>query len=203
MNRLIVLILFILSSTLSFSQKYMDEIVENSCSCVSNLSDSIEPEEYTMELGLCMINVSIPFKKQLKKDFGIDMDNIAEDGEKLGGIIGSRMVGVCPEELMVLTKKSNENDKSKIENKEIFKEEGIILNTENDFFISFYIKSESGKTKRYYWLNFIETTEDLAYNYKLLEGKRVGLSYTVEEYFDPKILDYRSFFIIKQLKVID
>ena len=203
MNRLLVIIVFMLSVNSAFSQKYMDEIAEKSCNCVSNLPESVEPENYTMELGLCMIKVSMPYKKQLKKDFEIDMDNIAENGEKLGGIIGSRMVGVCPDELILMTKKSKEINESEEIISNLFEGEGIVEKIENSYFITFYIKSEDGKTNRFLWMDFIETKEDLAYDFKLLEGKKVSLTYSVKEFFDPKILDYRNFYIIKKIDLLD
>lgn len=203
MKNLLIILVFTLNTSLVLSQKYMDEIAQDACDCVTNLSETIDPEDFTMELGLCMINVSIPYKKQLKRDYDIDMDNIAESGEKLGTVIGTRMTGICPNELILLTKKSKENDDSETNVKEYFEEEGVVVKTENNFFITFYLKGENGKTRRYYWMNYIETKEDLAYEYNLLEGKKVSITYCVEDYFDPNILDYRQFFIIQQLKVVE
>ena len=59
-----------------YSQNYMEKIAEKSCDCVKALTDTIDSEQLTMKLGLCMIDASTPYKKQIKKDYNIDLDNI-------------------------------------------------------------------------------------------------------------------------------
>ena len=97
--RLFVLfmLLFILNPV--YSQNYMDEIVNKSCECLISVPDSLDSEEFNMKLGLCMLEASMPYKKQLKKEFGIDLDNIDVEGARLGKLIGIRMTTVCPDAL--------------------------------------------------------------------------------------------------------
>ncbi|MBA4053558.1 MAG: hypothetical protein C0490_02495, partial [Marivirga sp.] len=79
-----------------FSQEYMDKIVVQSCECLGKVSEDLEGQQYNVELGLCMIEASMPYKKQLRKDYDINLDQIENEGEKLGRIIGLKMVAVCP-----------------------------------------------------------------------------------------------------------
>lgn len=203
MNKAIFLLFFLSSTGFVYSQKYMDKIIDDSCKCVSEISEDVKPENYTMELGLCMIKVSLPYKKQLKKDFDIDMDNIADSGEKLGGLIGSRMVGVCPNELILMTETTKEIKESDVNAEEEFNEKGVVVKIENNYFVIFYLKGENGKTKKYYWMSTIKTKEDLIYDYLQLEGKEVEVDYIIQSFFDPKISDYRNFQVIKELKIVN
>ena len=191
-------LIFLLSTGILTSQNYMDKLVEEACNCVSEIPDTVSQEDYTMELGLCLIKISIPYKKQLKKEFDIDMDNVADSGEKLGSIIGSRMIGVCPNELIAMTKKATPETEDVIEE---YETEGVVVRVEDNFFITYFVKDDDGKTRKYYWMSFIDTKEDLLNNYKSLVGKKVEIDYVIEEYFDPKILDYRQFFIINKLEI--
>ena len=137
----IAVFFFFLFITDSFSQQYMDKIVVQSCECLGKVSETLEPEQYNVELGLCMIEASMPYKKQLKKDYDINLDQIESEGEKLGRVIGLKMVAVCPTALVRMTKKNQETKKTEADDTI----EGIITNVESDFFVSFHLKDDSGK----------------------------------------------------------
>lgn len=63
------------------------------------------------------------------------------------------------------------------------------------------IKDESGKTNKFYWLTYVESGIDVADRYDSMVGTSVALSYRSEEFFDPKIKEYRSFSIIEKLEL--
>lgn len=184
--------------TEAFSQQYMDKIVVQSCECLGKVSEALEPQQYNVELGLCMIEASMPYKKQLKKDYDINLDEIENEGEKLGRIIGLKMVAVCPTALVRMTKKNQGNTKAENDGSI----EGIITNVESDFFVSFHLKDESGKVMKYHWLTLIETEQELTTSYQSLVGKTVRITFETEEFFDPKIEEYRQFFIIKKMDLL-
>ena len=81
----ILILALIATTTTAFSQNYMDEIAKETCKCLTQITDDLNPEKYAMELGLCMLNASNPYKKQLKKDFKIDLDKIDTHAEELEG----------------------------------------------------------------------------------------------------------------------
>jgi len=55
------------SNNIGFSQSYVDEIAKETCECLNHISEDLDAEKYTLELGLCMINAASPYKKSLKK----------------------------------------------------------------------------------------------------------------------------------------
>ena len=99
--------LFVAIAFMAFSQDYMDKIAVASCECIDNVSDTIPTDQFNMELGLCMLEASMPYKKQLKKDHGINFDKIESQGEKLGRLIGIKLASTCPNSLMRMVKKVN------------------------------------------------------------------------------------------------
>lgn len=189
---------FVLFITDSFSQQYMDKIVVQSCECLGKVSETLEPEQYNVELGLCMIEASMPYKKQLKKDYDINLDQIESEGEKLGRVIGLKMVAVCPTALVRMTKKNQGNQKTEGDDTI----EGIVTNVESDFFVSFHLKDDSGKVMKYHWLTVIETEQELTTAYQSIIGKTVRITFETKDFFDPKIEEYRQFFIIKKLELL-
>jgi len=182
----------------SFSQTYFDKIVQQSCNCVSKVSQSLDNEKYTQELGVCMIVAAEPYRKQLKKDHNIDFDKIDVDGEKLGKLIGIKMVAVCPDLILAVAKRSGNGESAAVESKTF---EGIITKIENEFFVVLHIKDESGKTNKFYWLTYVESGIEVADGYDSMVGKSIALTYRSEEFFDPKIKEYRSFSIIEKLEL--
>jgi hypothetical protein len=188
----------ILSGFHSFSQSYLDKIVQESCNCVSKVSQTLDNEQYTQELGICMIVAAEPYRKQLKKDHSIDFDKIDVDGEKLGKLIGIKMAAVCPDLILAVAKRSGNSESASVESKSF---EGIITKTENEFFVVLHIKDESGKINKFYWLTYVESDIEVGDRYDSMVGKSVALTYRSEEFFDPKIKEYRSFSIIEKLEL--
>ena len=182
----------------SFSQAYLDKIVQESCNCVSKVSETLDNEQYTQELGICMIVAAEPYRKQLKKDHSIDFDKIDVDGEKLGKLIGIKMAAVCPDLILAVAKKSGKgNGESASTESKSF--EGIITKIENEFFVVLHIKDEYGKTNKFYWLTYVESGVEVADGFDSMLGTSVALTYRSEEFYDPKIKEYRPFSVIEKL----
>jgi len=188
----------ILAGYHSFAQTYFDKIVQESCNCVSKVSQTLDNEKYTQELGICMIVAAEPYRKQLKKDHDIDFDKIDVDGEKLGKLIGIKMVAVCPDLILAVAKRSGNSESAAVESKSF---EGIITKIESDFFVVLHIKDESGKTNKFYWLTYVESGVEVADRYDSMVGTSIAVTYRSEEFFDPKIKEYRSFSIIEKLEL--
>lgn len=183
----------------SFSQTYMDKIAQESCDCISKVSETLDYEQYTQELGLCMIVAAEPYRKQLRKDHEINFDKIEVDAEKLGKLIGFKMASVCPNSLLAVSKKSPK--KTAVANADVSKSyDGTITKLEKDFFVILHIKDGEGKTNKFYWLTFIDSDVDLVERYDSMIGSPVEVTYRIEEWFDPKIKEYRQFSVIEKLE---
>jgi hypothetical protein len=196
----ILIVFLIISTGIATSQKYMDEIVLKVCECLSAMPEDMDPEKYNFELGICMINAAIPYKKQLLKDHKIDMNKMDLYGAELGKLIGVKMASVCPQALMKLVEKTNEN---KSDNKSDLTIQGQVTAISDDKFVEFTIRDESGKTSKYLWLTVIESTADLSAEYKSLINQFVQLSIISQEIFDPRIGEYRRFNVIRKLEMVD
>ncbi|MBK6338402.1 MAG: hypothetical protein IPH74_07735 [Bacteroidetes bacterium] len=189
MKKFILLLLLVSSKTVFAQTNYMDEIVSESCDCIEHISKELDSETYTMQLGLCMIKASMPYKKQLKKDHNINLDNIIKDAEKLGEVIGVQLALTCPEALMFATEQIEGTEDKDNEGMFII---GTITKVETEQFVVFTLKDGMGKSAKYYWIYGIETDEDLVAIYKDLIGEKVNLDYEMVDIFDPKIGEYRS-----------
>ena len=200
MKHILLISFLVLTVGRGLAQEYIDIITRKSCDRVEQVPDTLKSEQFNMRLGLCMIEASMPYKKQIKKDFDIDLDKIDTEGAKLGRMLGVKMATVCPNTIVKMTQKmKGQTASSKVE--QVSK--GTVTKIENDFFVVLSLKDESGKITKYYWLTFIESAIDLTGAYSTLVGKTLHIGYVPQEFFDPKLQEYRQFFIIKKIMVLD
>lgn len=181
-------------SNVGFSQNYLDDIALKTCECLNTVSDTAGIEEI---LGLCMIDAALPYKKQLKEDYNIDLNKIDTQGEELGRIIGIKMTTVCPNTLKKVVNRTNKNNANKI-SKTIF--EGQIIAIEDNKFVEFSVEDKFGKIHRFYWFSFIESNIELSNNYKTLLEETVVITFFTQEFFDARVTEYRTFNIIQKLE---
>lgn len=201
MKQSLILLLLFFSISKGFSQDYMDKIVEKSCDCVNKIPDSLETEKKTLQLGLCLIEAALPYSKQIKKDHKIDLEKLDEHGEQLGQIIALRMMGVCPDALIMISEAASANTPKEEEGEKSI--EGTISRIEDDYFVTYHVKDNAGKITKFYWLTFIESNRDMITQYKSLTGKKVTIIYKNMEFFDPKIGEYRSYQVISKIEVVN
>jgi len=193
----VLAVAFVLLAGKSFSQDYLTTITQKSCECLDKVSSDLAPDDFNLQLGLCIIEAASPYKKQLKKDHDIDFNNIETDGEKLGKLIGIKMVSVCPNIFGKITKLAGKDDEPEQTSESA---NGIVTKIESDFFVVFSIKDDAGKVSKYYWLTFVESETDLVASYSTLMGKRVAITYESLEFFDPRIKEYRPLQILKSIE---
>lgn len=191
-------LLFFTALSLHAQQDLIDTIAIASCNCAQQLPDTLGKDQYTMELGLCMIHASEPYKIQLLQNYHINLENLTgEDGQKLGKLIGFKMASICQDKLLMT--KETPTRSSKKEN-QVF--EGKVTKIDREGFIAFSVKNESGKVLRFQWQGFIVSEIDLPSQYGKLIGKKIAVTYHTEELFDWKLAQYRDFNVIDGIRLL-
>lgn len=198
MKRILVVAFLFFSVNTIFAQDFMDKIVKKTCECLDNISDTLPEDRFNMELGLCMLDAANPYKRQIKKEYGIDLENIDTEGERLGRIIGLKMAGACPNSLVKITNRVKVDEPPPVDELSVV---GTVTKIEDDLFVVISLKDELGKITKYYWLGFIETANDLTGSYASLQGKSIRVTYVNQEYFEPKLKEYRQFPVIKKITI--
>ena len=121
------------------------------------------------------------------------------DGTRLGELIGIKMAGVCPEEILRMTNTSDDEDYEEMSNYV----SGTVTKIEKEQFVVLSLKDDSGKTLKLYWLYYVDSELDLESNYSNLIDKKVEVYYYESDLFDARINEYKSFNIIEELNLIE
>jgi hypothetical protein len=188
---------FLFCAHVAYSQDYVDAMASKSCSCLTTEQiKSSSVEEIQARLAGCMITEAMPYKKELKANHNINLDKLdRQEGEKLGKLVATRMITVCPEVLMKLGQMKS-SPKSNILSKEGF----IQTITENEF-ITITLKGDDNLTTKLLWLTNFAGADELA---KAKDPKltKVEVQFEVQELYDPRIKEYRNFNVIKGIKFL-
>lgn len=202
MMKNILFLLGLVVSTNLFSQSYKKEIAKSSCDCVKSIkTEGKSSSAITAELGVCMLKATMPFSKEIKKDYNIDPTADIMDSakmEQLGIKMGILMAEECQEEFLKIAQYSDEAEGGK-ESSELLIN-GTVSKIEKENFIVFHVVGENKILNKLYWISSVDSNLDLPKEYQTLMNKKVSISYFTMEIFDPKINDYKTLNIISTLK---
>lgn len=191
---------FLATPALFGQNNYMDDLVEKSCQCVSELGE--EEEINNMNLGLCIINEAVKYQDELMRDYNINMANIDVEGEELGRIVALEMLTKCPEQIKRIIAASEEAENEEA-GASLEYAEGEIKAISRGEFIHFTITTTDGKTSKFYWLTFIQSNNDLQNEFEHFVEKKVSISYSIVELYDPNLGEYRNYNLIESLNRIE
>lgn len=205
MKKNILIFLLFCFSNFALAQDYKKKIARSSCECITKVADEIkDPKTREMRLGLCMITAAMPYSKELKRDYNIDVNNVGAESEKsfesLGGAIGIVMATECPD---IFTSIFTETDDSSSTSGTEFLLNGMVKKIEKENFIVFHVIGDNNNLTKFYWVTSIESNLDLPKEYNMLLNKSVNISYYTAEIFDAKNSDYKNLNIISSLKTED
>lgn len=131
-------------------------------------------------------------REQFKKDFALDFNQLDKNGTRIGEIIGGRVLTTCPASIQRVMSTDSKNAVNIVT--------GVITRVEEDFFVVFSLKENQGRAMKLYWMDPLESEQDLPNTYSTLVGKTVEVKYKNRDMFDPKIGEYRQFKVISTIK---
>jgi len=122
----LLMIMFVFSSFIQ-AQDVLDKVSDETCECIEKkVKGKMDSDQLTMVLGLCMLDASSGYKKEIKKKYKIDLTNENEFTE-FGEILGERLATRC-DKFMEIVFEMMSDDESEIGNeikKELYEEIGV------------------------------------------------------------------------------
>lgn len=194
--------MFALSSLSLFSQDYKQKIAKASCECTADMkSKNISAGEVNTQFGLCVIKSSMPYSKELKKEYGFDIKDMGDDNNdpKMDVFfqdLSMLMMTECSDTFFNFLK-SGESKKD-TEKESVLS--GSIVKIEKSNFVVFHLIDENKNLKKLNWVTPIESNLDLPTEYNTLLNKKVTVNYYVADIFDVNLNDYRNLNVISSLK---
>ncbi len=86
---------FVLFASGILAQDVLDKASDKTCDCIEDkIKKNMDSEKLTMVLGLCMLDASSDYKKEVKKKYKIDLTNEAGFAE-FAELLGERMASRC------------------------------------------------------------------------------------------------------------
>lgn len=190
----------LLSSFTLVAQDVLDGIATGTCDCLKELDREVHKgEALQMQLGLCMMKVSAPYEKELRKQFKVDLSRLdAGAGEKLGELVGMRLVTQCPEFLEMLAEMEGEETPDVVE-QVTATVTGVVAGLRDRQFSTVLVKDVSGRTVELLRLEHFQNADMLA-GAGATEVKGT-FYYTVKELYDPVAGTYRAHNVLVGLEL--
>lgn len=196
-----LIFLITLTPFTTFSQDYLDTIAEQTCACVLELPDTLKQETRIMKFGFCIMDAAMPYQERIKVDHNIDFLNEENDGERLGELVGIRMLNSCPQELMSLAQTVMEADESEQDELAILRNvRGVVERIAEDGYVRLYVRRGDNKLITLHWITRIDSDIDMPFEYRELVGSELLFHYDEVEVFDPRIDEYRNIFVLTRVE---
>ncbi len=176
------------------AQDVLDAIAEEACSCSREGGVSMaNPEEFQMQLGLCILQACTPREKELKKQYSFTLSDFAENekkAEEFGMQVGMRMAFKCPELFAgtEATAMDEEWEEEVVEDPMSYFVEGVLTAIEPGQFNTLLVRDDGGEVHRVLWLTFFENSELFATTAKV--GSRITVEFYEDMFYNPSVNDY-------------
>jgi len=207
MFKKILFITILFYSINSKAEDILDVICDSICASfekqdVSKLSSNPE-----LLFGLEILKYAQMYEAELKSQYKYDMAKLnSKTGEKLGVMIGEKLVFRCPETFAkiynnLIDKQDdfiNENT-----NGVISTVQGKITVVEEGEFIYLFIEDKNLKKTKLLYLEHFPGANQLMENYNTLVGKSVIIDYEDKEFFNAKLKEYIYYKVIKQITFVE
>ena len=192
---LFVLLLLLVTKIQAQEESALDKVARETCEYFEGRDEefkTMSANEIIGEFGIKMVELYLENKDAFDKEGLIfDLSKGASEGERLGEMVGLKMVTYCPSFLMVLA--SNEEVQEIIDEPDApvrVMTSGKIKKLYGDEINFLEVKGNDGKTQKFVWLTNFEGSDELLSVYDNVKGKKVNVTYENIEFFSPKLKEY-------------
>ncbi len=180
-----------------FSQDVVDQITDKTCECLSKLSENLSEEQITLEFGMCMMKASTPYMEELKAEYDIDLKYASEkEGEKLGKVVGIKMIEVCPSYLMLLFKEDETSDENTFESQYVA---GKVTKITEKPFLILEVEDASKTKVILHLITYVDTNIDIT-DHKDLKGENLVFYYIQQPLFDGEKKEFRPYNVLTAIR---
>lgn len=114
----VLLVFYLLFSSVLVAQDVLDKVSDLACACfLEKIEDNMDKDKMTIVLGLCILESSADYKKEIKKKHKIDLSSKAEF-ERFGEVLGAHMATRCDKFMEIIFLLNSEEEETAKESSE-------------------------------------------------------------------------------------
>ncbi|MBX2973005.1 MAG: hypothetical protein KF797_07875 [Flavobacteriales bacterium] len=174
-------------------QDVLDKIAKDICPCMGSISDQMPKDTLTIKLGVCMISAAMPYQKELKKKYGVDLERLdGPTGEKLGHLVAAKLVTSCPgfaEMAIRLAQEETPPPPPSVPNERTV--HGAVQEITPGQFLTITVKTDNGRSYEFLLLEHVPNVEQVSQDPGKAKGFHAKWSYVEREFFDPYTRTYK------------
>ncbi|MFT3884528.1 MAG: hypothetical protein QM724_03585 [Flavobacteriales bacterium] len=197
-----LLLLFLLHAVLhSQAQDVLDKVAKDSCPCVDEaMQDSTDAA--AAKLGTCMLTKAMPYKKELKKKYGMDLDRIdGESGRAFGQMLGIHIAMQCPRfaefSMRLAAQTEKENAEIPPPPTTIRTITGVVQETHPSAFLTVLVRAGDGTAYELLLLDHVANAERVYQDPAKARGLAADWTYEEREFLDPYSRSYKTYRVIR------
>lgn len=190
---------FFLISGLLAQENVVDQISEETCTCMSEKDlTGIAVEKFEQELGLCLMNVAVRYSDELEA-MGL---NISDQNaiSKLGEQVGQRIALSCPDVFQKMLELYGQEESTQTQVRQLARYRGKFVDLENvGPFARLSLEDADGSQASFLWLEYFPGSEMFLQGVSSLKGQMMTVTYETRELYQPQTGGYQAFQVINRV----
>lgn len=197
----IALFLGLLTTNPTAGQDVLDKISHEICPCVGDLNAQTPRDTLTIKLGVCMITGALPYQKELKKKYGVDLERFdGPTGERLGQLVATKLVVNCPGFAELAMRLAQEEDVPPAPTSPSVRTvQGTVQEVTPSQFLTVTVRTDHGPTYEFLLLDHVPNIEQVSQEPGKAKGFRAKWDYEEREFYDPYTRTYKTYRVLRSI----
>lgn len=181
-------------------QDVLDKISGEICPCVGDLNGQVPKDTLTIKLGVCMISAAMPYQKELKKKYGVDLKRLdGPTGERLGQLVAVKLVTTCPGFAELAMRLAEEDAPPPPPGPSLRTVQGTIQEITPSQFLTITVRTDHGPSYEFLLLDHVPNIEQVSQEPAKAKGFYAKWDYEEREFYDPYTRTYKTFRVLRSI----
>jgi hypothetical protein len=195
MKKVLLLLLFPVFVFAQKEQVIYEKLANQTCECINSKKNEKISQ---IELGLCVIGSLGKLSDKDKKI--INYNSEANSIDKVSEQVGMQMVSICPDVFTDMLQNEETSEVASDAEVTDTSSTGIFQSMVSNQFNTIIIMDSENQKREFIWL-FPFEGDALFIKNKIIKGDKIEILYREQNFFDPKINDYRIYNEILKVKL--
>lgn len=169
---------------------------------MDGITEELPRDTLTMRMGICMLTASMPYEKELRKKYGIDLSKIdGESGERLGQLVSLRLITTCPNFASLAMKLAEEEEAPPPPpGPTVRVVQGTVQEITPSQFLTITVRTDAGPSYEFLLLDHVMNAEQVSQEPAKAKGFFAKWGYEEREFFDPYTRTYKIYRVLRSIE---